>query len=109
MCRALLTGNWGGARNMPARRVEHAARGVDGACHAAVAGVRTGRPWCAADPRPPHTEVGRYRIGGIMHAFMLQDWTTIKAAAGSTTVIQGEDEWLDMSPYQDLVFLARRA
>jgi hypothetical protein len=37
-----------------------------------------------------------------MHAFILQEWTTIRG--GVTTVTQGEDGWLDLTPYQDLVF-----
>jgi hypothetical protein len=37
-----------------------------------------------------------------MHAFILQDWTTIRGAV--TTVTQGEDSWLDLTAYQDLVF-----
>ncbi len=39
-----------------------------------------------------------------MHAFILQDWTTIRGAATVATVVQGEDNWLDLSAYQDLVF-----
>jgi hypothetical protein len=37
-----------------------------------------------------------------MHAFILQDWTTIRGSV--TTVTQGEDGWLDLTAYQDLVF-----
>jgi hypothetical protein len=37
-----------------------------------------------------------------MHAFILQDWTTIRGAV--TTVTQGEDFWLDLTPYQDVIF-----
>lgn len=37
-----------------------------------------------------------------MYSFVLQDWTTVGGAAGST-VIQGEKDWLDMSPFQDVV------
>lgn len=37
-----------------------------------------------------------------MHTFILQDWTTIRG--GVTTVTQGESGWLDLTPYQDLVF-----
>jgi hypothetical protein len=37
-----------------------------------------------------------------MHAFILQDWTTIRG--GVTTVTQGESEWLDLTAYQDVVF-----
>ena len=36
-----------------------------------------------------------------MHAFMLQDWTTIRGSV--STVIQGEDNWLDLTEYQDVV------
>jgi hypothetical protein len=38
-----------------------------------------------------------------MDAFVLQDWITIRGAA-STTVTQGESEWLDLGPYEDVVF-----
>jgi hypothetical protein len=37
-----------------------------------------------------------------MHAFILQEWITIRG--GVTTVTQGEDGWLDLTAYQDLVF-----
>ncbi len=37
-----------------------------------------------------------------MHSFMLEDWLTIRGIASSTTV-QSEDQWLDLSPYQDLL------
>jgi hypothetical protein len=37
-----------------------------------------------------------------MHAFILQDWTTIRG--GVTTVTQSEPDWLDLTPYQDIVF-----
>ncbi len=36
-----------------------------------------------------------------MHAFILQDWTTIRGSV--TSVTQGEDGWLDLTPYQDIV------
>jgi hypothetical protein len=40
-----------------------------------------------------------------MDALMLCDWTTIKGVTASgTTINQGEDQWLDVSPYLDLVF-----
>jgi hypothetical protein len=38
-----------------------------------------------------------------MHAFILQEWTTIRGAA-LTGVTQSEDQWLDLSPYQDVFF-----
>ena len=38
-----------------------------------------------------------------MHSFILQDWTTIRGAT-STNVTQGESGWLDLTPYQDLIF-----
>lgn len=38
-----------------------------------------------------------------MHTFILQDWTTIRGAAGAT-ITQHESEWLDLSMYQDAVF-----
>jgi hypothetical protein len=37
-----------------------------------------------------------------MHAFILQEWITIRGSV--TTVTQGEDGWLDLTAYQDLVF-----
>ena len=37
-----------------------------------------------------------------MYAFVLQDWLTI-AGPDSNTIIQTERDWLDMSPYQDVV------
>jgi hypothetical protein len=39
-----------------------------------------------------------------MHAFILQDWNTIRGALNVSTVIQSEDNWLDLTPYQDVVF-----
>jgi len=39
-----------------------------------------------------------------MHAYILQDWTTIRGATSVTTITQEEDGWLDLSPYQDVVF-----
>lgn len=37
-------------------------------------------------------------------AFLLQDWTTLAGAAGSDTVIQSKDKWLDLGGYADVVF-----
>lgn len=37
-----------------------------------------------------------------MHTFILLDYSTIRAASG--TVTQNESGWLDLTPYQDLVF-----
>jgi hypothetical protein len=39
-----------------------------------------------------------------MHSFILQDWTTIRGASGVSTITQDEDGWLDLAPYQDVVF-----
>jgi hypothetical protein len=39
-----------------------------------------------------------------MHTFILQDWTTIRGSVTGATVIQQETEWLDLGPYQDVVF-----
>ena len=39
-----------------------------------------------------------------MHGFILQDWTTIRGGGSVTTVTQQETDWLDLSPYQDVVF-----
>ena len=38
-----------------------------------------------------------------MDSFVLEDWCTIRGQA-STTVTQGESGWLDLSPYEDVVF-----
>ena len=38
-----------------------------------------------------------------MHTFILQDYTTIRGVSGGT-IIQNESGWLDLTPYQDLVF-----
>jgi hypothetical protein len=38
-----------------------------------------------------------------MESFVLQDWVTIRGASG-VTVTQGESSWLDLSPYEDIVF-----
>jgi hypothetical protein len=37
-----------------------------------------------------------------LHAFVLQEWTTIRS--GGATVTQSEQEWLDLEPYQDVTF-----
>lgn len=37
-----------------------------------------------------------------MYSFVLQDWLTVGGAAGAP-VVQGEKDWLDMSPFQDVV------
>ena len=39
-----------------------------------------------------------------MHAFILQDWITIRGQSTVTTVTQGEDGWLDLTAYQDAIF-----
>lgn len=39
-----------------------------------------------------------------MHTFILQDYVTIKGATGVTTITQNESGWLDLTPYEDLVF-----
>ena len=39
-----------------------------------------------------------------MHSFLLQDWTTIRAGTGQTTVTQPEPCWLDLELYQDVIF-----
>ena len=46
-----------------------------------------------------------------MHSFILQDWTTIRSGGTltTTTVTQAEREWLDLEPYQDVVFWAQVA
>jgi hypothetical protein len=37
-----------------------------------------------------------------MHTFVLSDWITVKGNANS--VIQSESDWLDLTPYEDVVF-----
>jgi hypothetical protein len=39
-----------------------------------------------------------------MHAYTLQDWTTIRGSSSALTITQEEGGWLDLSPYQDVVF-----
>jgi len=39
-----------------------------------------------------------------MHAYILQDWTTIRGSSAVLTMTQEEPGWLDLSPYQDVVF-----
>ena len=36
-----------------------------------------------------------------MHTFVLTDWITVKGSGNS--VIQSESEWLDLTPYEDVV------
>jgi hypothetical protein len=38
-----------------------------------------------------------------MESFVLEDWNTIRGASG-VTVTQGESGWLDLAPYEDIVF-----
>jgi hypothetical protein len=38
-----------------------------------------------------------------MHAFILQDWTTIRGGT-NINVTQSADQWLDLTAYQDVVF-----
>jgi len=38
-----------------------------------------------------------------MQTYVLQDWVSINGAAGGNPVIQTEQGWLDLSPFQDLV------
>jgi hypothetical protein len=43
----------------------------------------------------------------LMHGFILQDWTTVRASSplgNSVTVTQEPDDWLDLSPFQDVLF-----
>jgi hypothetical protein len=39
-----------------------------------------------------------------MHTFILQDWTTVKSSGTGPGVTQDPDLWLDLSPFQDVVF-----
>ena len=38
-----------------------------------------------------------------MHAFVLQDWTTIRGGSGIATINQSEHEWHSLDGYQDLI------
>jgi hypothetical protein len=38
-----------------------------------------------------------------MDAFVLQDWVTIRGPE-NVTVTQSESEWLDLGPYEDVIF-----
>lgn len=39
-----------------------------------------------------------------MHSFLMQDWITVRGPGASTIVSQSESEYLDMRPFQDVVF-----
>jgi hypothetical protein len=40
-----------------------------------------------------------------MYGYVLQDWITIRGAAGTnTSITQGEQSWMGFAPYQDIVF-----
>ena len=41
-----------------------------------------------------------------MRSILMQPWTTVRGAVGSNVrgVIQGQDKWLDVGPYQDAAF-----
>ena len=47
-----------------------------------------------------------------MHTYVLQDWITIRGAGAAgppyigpgATIVQDQDDWLDLSPYQDIFF-----
>ncbi len=41
-----------------------------------------------------------------MHTLILQDWTTIRGSGSGAgaTIVQSEQDWLDLSAYQDLTF-----
>jgi hypothetical protein len=38
-----------------------------------------------------------------MHCFLLTDWVTLRATSAINTITQGEEGWLDLEPYQDVV------
>jgi hypothetical protein len=38
-----------------------------------------------------------------MDAFVLEDWVTVRGAT-SVTITQGESSWLELGPYEDVVF-----
>ena len=39
-----------------------------------------------------------------MRCFVFQEWVTIRGSSTITSVVQGEELWLDTTPFQDLVF-----
>jgi len=39
-----------------------------------------------------------------MHNYVLQEWITIRGTSSSTTITQGESGYLDLAPYQDVIF-----
>ena len=39
-----------------------------------------------------------------MFGYVLQNWTTIRAQTGGTTIIQDEDDWMGFSSFEDIVF-----
>ena len=42
-----------------------------------------------------------------MRTFLMQDWTTIRGTGvggSQAQIVQGEDKWLDFTPFQDCVF-----
>jgi hypothetical protein len=44
-----------------------------------------------------------------MYTYVLQDWTTIRGSGGTAgtpgaSVVQNQDDWLDLSPFQDVFF-----
>lgn len=38
-----------------------------------------------------------------MDCFCLQDWVTIQGASGVLSITQGENGWIDLAGYQDVV------
>jgi hypothetical protein len=38
-----------------------------------------------------------------MDCFLLQDWVTVQGSSAVTVLTQGENGWLDLSAYQDIV------
>jgi hypothetical protein len=39
-----------------------------------------------------------------MHTYVLQDWTTIRGTGTATSITQGEQGWLELTPFQDVFF-----
>ena len=39
-----------------------------------------------------------------MHAILLCDWTTVQGTTSSSPIVQGDDQWIDLTPYQEAVF-----
>lgn len=39
-----------------------------------------------------------------MYGYVLQDWITIRGNSTITSIVQGENDWMGLAPYEDIVF-----